>query len=139
MCELGTKPSATLDGEARRQGQRAERKRTALDEQMRAGQGVEQVLPPPGIPFTLIIELDARHIRERDDWGCTTKVLAVADGAVWIWNLTGDRFPQARQRLDYCHASEHLWAVARWNRPAGNINVGFTDPASFGRPKAMRR
>ena len=45
------------------------------------------------------------------------KVLVVADGAVWIWNLTGDRFRQAHQRLDYYHASEHLWAVARALHP----------------------
>ena len=40
-------PPATLAREARRQGQRAERKRQALDEQMRTGQGTEQVLPRP--------------------------------------------------------------------------------------------
>ncbi len=40
------------------------------------------------------------------------KVLVIADGALWIWNLTGDRFAQAQQRLDYYHASQHLWAVA---------------------------
>ena len=45
------------------------------------------------------------------------KVLVVADGAVWIWNLTGDRFPQAQQRLDYYHASQHLWAVAHALHP----------------------
>jgi hypothetical protein len=26
------------------------------------------------------------------------KVLVVADGAIWIWNLSSDRFPQAHQR-----------------------------------------
>jgi len=45
------------------------------------------------------------------------KVLVVADEAAWIWNLTGDRFPQALQRLDYYHASEHLWAVAHALHP----------------------
>jgi hypothetical protein len=45
------------------------------------------------------------------------KVLVVADGALWIWNLTGDRFAQAQQRLDYCHASQHLWAVAHALHP----------------------
>ena len=39
-------------------------------------------------------------------------VLVLADGAIWIWNLAKDRFPQARQRLDLFHAEEHLWAVA---------------------------
>jgi hypothetical protein len=173
-------PPATLDREARRQGQRAERKRNQLDEQMRTGQGAEQILRLTPEPFTLVIELDAWNIRERDDWGQSAqkraagqepqrwhwayggtcfgldqraptqggrarilsrgtvmtrggveclreqlfaeaqrhglaqadKVLVVADGAVWIWNLAGDRFGQAHQRLDYYHASQHLWAVA---------------------------
>ena len=39
-------------------------------------------------------------------------VLVIADGALWIWNLAKDRFPDARQRLDLFHAEEHLWEVA---------------------------
>ena len=178
-------PPATLDREARRQGQRAEQQRTQQDEQMRTAQGVGQMEPLPGPPFTLVIELDAWNIRERDDWGRSAqrraagqepqrwhwvyggtcfrldqrvasdrgrprilsrgtvmtrtgvdglreqlfaeaqrhglaqaaRVLVVADGAVWIWNLTGDRFPQAHERLDYYHASQHLWAVAHALHP----------------------
>lgn len=173
-------PPATLDREARRQGQRADKKRAQLDEQMRTDQGAQQMLPLPEAQFTLVIELDAWNIRERDHWGQSAykraagqepqrwhwayggtcfglaqrvesqggrarilsrgtvmtrggvealreqlfaeaqrhglaqadKVLVVADGALWIWNLTGDRFGQAHQRLDYYHASQHLWAVA---------------------------
>jgi len=179
-------PPATLDREARRQGQRADQQRTQLDKQMRTGQGAEQMLPRPTKPFTLVIELDAWNIRERDDWGQSApkraagqepqrwhwayggtcfrldqrvesdggrarilsrgtvmtrggvqdlraqlfaeaqrhglaqadKVLVIADGALWIWNLTGDRFGQAHQRLDYYHASQHLWAVAHALHPA---------------------
>jgi hypothetical protein len=178
-------PPATLDREARRQGQRADRKRKQLDEQMRTGQGVQQMLALPTEPFTLVIELDAWNIRERDDWGQSAQkraagqepqrwhwayggtcfrldqrvesdggrarivsrgtvmtrggvddlraqlfaeaqrqglaqaanVLVIADGAVWIWNLAGDRFAQAHQRLDYYHASQHLWAVAHALHP----------------------
>ncbi len=178
-------PPATLDREARRQGQRADRKREQLDEQMRTGQGSQQLLALPAEPFTLVIELDAWNIRERDDWGQSAqkraaghepqrwhwayggtcfrldqrvasdggrarivsrgtvmtrggvddlraqlfveaqrhglaqaaKVLVIADGAVWIWNLAGDRFAQAHQRLDYYHASQHLWAVAHALHP----------------------
>jgi hypothetical protein len=40
------------------------------------------------------------------------KVLVVADGALWIWNLVEDRFQEADQRLDWFHASQHLWEVA---------------------------
>ena len=121
---------------------------------------------PPTQPFTLVIEIDAWDIRERDDWGKTKElreagekldrwhwvymatvfrldhrgqtagkravitqrgyaatrlgiealsaqlyrealarglgqaqlVLVIADGALWIWNLAKDRFPDARQR-----------------------------------------
>ena len=45
------------------------------------------------------------------------KGLVIADGALWIWNLAGDRFAQAHQRLDYSHASQHLWAVAHALHP----------------------
>jgi hypothetical protein len=41
------------------------------------------------------------------------KVYVVADGAVWIWNLVADRFPYAIEMLDFYHASQHLWPVAR--------------------------
>ncbi len=178
-------PPATLDREARRQGQRADKKRTQLDEQMSSGQGAQQMLALPSQPFTLVIEVDAWNIRERDDCGQSAsqraagqepqrwhwayggtcfrldqrvagdggrarilsrgtvmtrggvddlreqlfaeaqrqglaqaqKVLVIADGALWIWNLTGDRFADAHQRLDYYHASQHLWAVAHALHP----------------------
>src|SRR5215210_151673 len=181
-----TVPPATLDRLARRQGKRAEEKRARLDEQMRAGAGAAQLGPTPPEGFTLVIEIDAWHIRERDDWGRADalraqgqqpehwhwvyggtcfrldqrvgpeggraviasrgyvmtrgglealreqlhaealrhhlgragRVLLVADGAAWIWNLGTDRFPQATQRLDYYHAAQQLWTVARALHPA---------------------
>lgn len=41
------------------------------------------------------------------------RVYVVADGGVWIWNIVEDRFSAAVGVLDFYHASEHLWAVAR--------------------------
>ena len=41
------------------------------------------------------------------------RVFVVADGGVWIWNLAQERFPGAREVLDFYHASQHLHAVAR--------------------------
>jgi hypothetical protein len=41
------------------------------------------------------------------------RVLVLADGAVWIWNLVENRFKDAVQRLDLWHASSYLWAVAK--------------------------
>ncbi len=62
---------ATLEREARRQGQRAEDQRRQRDKQMSAGTGGGQVVPElklaaPMEPFTLVIELDAWNIRERN-------------------------------------------------------------------------
>lgn len=45
--------------------------------------------------------------------GRATKVVILADGASWIWNLASDRFPKAVQRLDLYHLRQHLWVVAR--------------------------
>jgi hypothetical protein len=67
-------PRATLDREARRQGKRATEERQRLDERTRTAAGAtQQPLEPlwPGLeqePFTLVIELVAWNIRERDGW-----------------------------------------------------------------------
>lgn len=45
--------------------------------------------------------------------GQAKRVLVIADGAVWIWNLVEQRFPEAAQRLDLFHAGQHLWAAAQ--------------------------
>jgi hypothetical protein len=147
---------------------------------------------PPPEPATLVIQIDAWNIRERDHWGQTRKmrqrqqevkrwhwvytatcfrlnhrctkgrfktklralitersyvatrggveplmkqlyyeararglgqaqrVLVIADGAVWIWNLVEDRFKDAIQRLDLYHANTYLWAVANELHGAGS-------------------
>ncbi|HEV2455490.1 MAG TPA: hypothetical protein VGY98_14595 [Verrucomicrobiae bacterium] len=54
---------------------------------------------------------------QRQGLAQAAKVLVIADGAVWIWNLAGDRFAHAHQRLDYYRASGHLWAVAHALHP----------------------
>ena len=169
---------ATLDREARRQGQRAQRLRGKLDEQARQGSVQQELVLEP---YQMIIQIDAWNIRERDNWGQTAGLrqagqeperwhwvytgtcfrldhrgrtaggrpiisergfvatrqgvdglreqlhaealrrglgqaagaLVIADGAVWIWRLADDRFGQARQRLDFYHAVQHLAAVGR--------------------------
>ena len=40
------------------------------------------------------------------------RVYVIADGAVWIWKIVEDRFPDAIGGLDFYHGSEHLWAIA---------------------------
>ena len=171
-------PRATLDREARRQGERAQELRIELDQQAATQkQQLELTLEA----YQMILQLDAWNIRERDAWGRSAvlrragqeparwhwvytgtcfrldhrgqtaggrpviaergfvltragiaalreqmhaealrrglgqaaSVLVIADGAVWIWRLADDRWPQARQRLDFYHAVQHLAAVGR--------------------------
>lgn len=178
---------STMAREAHRQGERAKEIRKKLDEKACSTEGRWDVTREvrekelPKFPFTLIIEMDAWMIRERDGWGesealrskgepvpsrwhwvytatvfrldqrgetqsgrplilsrgyvatregvegfstqvyaeavrqgllAADEVLVIADGGVWIWNIARDRFPHAKHRLDFYHASQHLWAVA---------------------------
>ena len=41
------------------------------------------------------------------------EVVAIADGAPWIWNLVAEHFPQAVEILDFFHASERLYEVGK--------------------------
>ncbi|MBI4220063.1 MAG: hypothetical protein HY682_07985 [Chloroflexi bacterium] len=50
---------------------------------------------------------------QRGGLGRARTVLAVADGAPWIWNVVGDRWSRATQVLDFYHASQHLWALGQ--------------------------
>ncbi len=171
-------PRATLDREARRQGERAQTVRRKLDQEAAAQKPqLELTLEP----YQMIIQMDAWNIRERDGWGKSAALrrqgreperwhwvytgtvfrldhrghtaggrpvisergfvatrqgidalreqlhaealrrglgqaagaLVIGDGAVWIWRLADDRFPQARQRLDFYHAVQHLASVGR--------------------------
>lgn len=171
-------PRATLDREARRQGERAQAVRTELDRQANTQKAqLELALEP----YQMIIQMDAWNIRERDGWGQSAALrrqgqeperwhwvytgtvfrldhrghtaggrpvisergfvatrqgidalreqlhgealrrglgqaasaLIIADGAVWIWRLADDRFPHAKQRLDFYHAVQHLASVGR--------------------------
>lgn len=40
------------------------------------------------------------------------EVIAIGDGAHWIWNLITEHFPHAVQIVDWYHASEYIWAAA---------------------------
>jgi len=40
-------------------------------------------------------------------------VLVLGDGARWIWTLAAEHFGARRELVDFYHASEHLWIVAR--------------------------
>jgi Uncharacterised protein family (UPF0236) len=40
-------------------------------------------------------------------------VLVLGDGARWIWTLAAEHFGDRRELVDFYHATEHLWKVAR--------------------------
>jgi Uncharacterised protein family (UPF0236) len=42
-----------------------------------------------------------------------TEVVMLGDGAVWIWNLAAEHFGRRIEIVDFYHASEHLWSVAK--------------------------
>src|SRR5258708_2972337 len=46
-------------------------------------------------------------------WSCAKKKVVIGDGAVWIWTLVAEHFPDAIQIVDLYHARQHLWEVAR--------------------------
>lgn len=64
-----------------------------------------------GGPEELARNLYAETVRR--GIGAAERVYVIADGAAWIWRLSGACFPGAVERLDFYHASEHLWALGR--------------------------
>src|SRR5437667_12411309 len=90
-------PRATLDREARRQGERAQQLRTRLDEQaVNAPKQLELTLQP----YQLIIQLDAWSIRARDGWGQSGTLRRQGqEPEHWPWVYTGTcfRLYQCRQ------------------------------------------
>ena len=41
------------------------------------------------------------------------EVVAISDGAHWIWKLVAEHFPNAIQIVDWYHASQYVWNVAK--------------------------
>lgn len=44
-------------------------------------------------------------------------LLALGDGADWIWSTVADRWPGAEQLLDFYHATQHLWSLGEAIQP----------------------
>jgi hypothetical protein len=88
--------ASSLHREARRQGERALRLRQADTALTQTVAGVAQLAArarTPAAPFTLVIEIDAWNIRERDNWGRTKALRAAGqDSGRWHWVYTGTVF-----------------------------------------------
>jgi len=87
---------ATLHREARRQGERALQLReadVALTNNMEGIKTLSSRATVPEKPFTLVIEMDAWNIRERDHWGESEKLRKKGiDPSRWHWVYTGTIF-----------------------------------------------
>jgi len=49
----------------------------------------------------------------RGGLGRAKETLVLADGGSWIWHLKTDRWPKARELLDFYHGGEHMWTLGR--------------------------
>ena len=70
------------------------------------------------------VEFGQRIYREalKRGWSCAQKKVVIGDGAEWIWNLVAEHFPGAIQIVDFYHACQHLWEVARRLHPHNEGN-----------------
>jgi hypothetical protein len=59
-------------------------------------------------------------------------VHVLGDGAPWIWNLAEDHFGTRTEVVDFYHASEHLWEVARALHGAGTAEAAAWADARIG-------
>jgi len=61
------------------------------------------------------LELGRRRHWEalRGGLGRAQDQLVLGDGIPWIWHLAADRWPEARELLDFWHGSQHLWDLGR--------------------------
>lgn len=88
--------ASTLHREARRQGERALEVRDAEEQLTQSLKGVAELAArAPTLPkhTTLVLEIDAWNIRERDNWRKTQAILkAGGDLGRWHWVYTGTVF-----------------------------------------------
>lgn len=88
--------SSTLHREARRQGERALACRDRDEQRTQTAEGIAQLASRAvriSRPFTLVIEIDAWNIRERDHWGQTQALRAAGqDTGRWHWVYTATVF-----------------------------------------------
>jgi hypothetical protein len=69
------------------------------------------VVASPPLTDPLVFGAEVQKQAMRRGLARAERVYLVMDGAVYLWALAEDRFPQAIKTLDFHHASQHLWAV----------------------------
>jgi hypothetical protein len=87
---------STVHREARRQGARAQGRRDADAASVHTSQGVARLAAqarPPARDYTLVLEIDAWNIRERDDWGLSKRLRRRGqEPERWHWVYTATIF-----------------------------------------------
>jgi hypothetical protein len=88
--------ASTIHREARRQGVRAQALREADVALSQTPEGLVRLAARaavPSAPYTLVIQIDAWNIRERDDWGLTEDIRKRKEEPErWHWVYTGTVF-----------------------------------------------
>jgi len=104
LTGISCSPS-TLEREARRQGERAQQQRDAMNAALTDWDSLiaaAQTARPASsaAPFTLVIEIDAWNIRERDGWGRTAALTQAGQPPSrwhWVYGATVFRLDQRGQ------------------------------------------
>jgi hypothetical protein len=79
----------------------------------RPGGGVEQARYYASQGDSVAFGRRLRTLAQQEGVDYCPAVAVVGDGADWIWQETAKHFSRSVEILDYYHALEHLWAVAR--------------------------
>jgi hypothetical protein len=58
------------------------------------------------------------------------ELIFLGDGALWIWNLVAQYYPQAVQILDWFHAEEHLELLAEAAFPDPTLRAAWLEPVT---------
>lgn len=120
-CLMGLGLSAsTMHREAVRQGQRAMDLRDADAHLTRTPEGIRELssrATPGTTPFTLVIEIDAWNIRERDNWGKTEALLKKGEKLErWHWVYAGTVFrldQRGKTQSGRCVVTERNYVTTR--------------------------
>jgi Uncharacterised protein family (UPF0236) len=93
-----------------------------VDGELRAPSYLAARASPAAFGPRLVAEAARRGALEEIGWaGPPTRralailptVVVLGDGAPWIWHLAAEHFGTRTEIVDFYHASEHLWSVAR--------------------------
>ncbi len=130
-------PRATLDREARRQGERAQAVRTELDRKA-AHQRPQLELTLE--PYQMIIQMDAWNIRDRDGWGQSGALRRQGrEPERWHWVYTGTVFLRLRSSGPDCRAGRPMISERGFVATRACGIDALRDPGTVAAPRTVDR